>query len=240
MTGSEDRAGLELSVVIPAYNEADRLGLTLERVLGYLDRRRILHEVLVVDDGSHDVTFEIAAAHGEQGVRALRQEANRGKGAALKTGVLASHGELVLLCDADLSTPIEDLERLEARLPETDLVLGSRGAAGADVTVHQPFYREAMGKSFNLIIRALGVRGLRDTQCGFKLLRGDVARELFGALTIERFAFDVELIWLARRRGYQISEVGVRWANSRASKVDPVVDSLRMLRDVLLFRWRHR
>jgi dolichyl-phosphate beta-glucosyltransferase len=231
---------LELSVVIPAYNEADRLGLTLERVLGYLDRRRILHEVLVVDDGSRDVTFEIAAAHGEQGVRALRQEANRGKGAALKTGVLASHGELVLLCDADLSTPIEDLERLEARLPETDLVLGSRGAAGADVTVHQPFYREAMGKSFNLIIRALGVRGLRDTQCGFKLLRGDVARELFGELTIERFAFDVELVWLARRRGYRISEVGVRWANSRASKVDPVVDSLRMLRDVLLFRWRHR
>ena len=229
---------MDLSVVIPAYNEALRLGPTLERVVEYLRQRGLSYEVLVVDDGSADATVEVAERFAGQGVRVLAQGVNRGKGAVLRAGVLASRGREVLLVDADLSTPIEDLEKLQPHLAEAPVVLGSRAVEGADITQHQPFYRELMGRTFNLIIRILGVRGLRDTQCGFKLLAGDVARQLFAEMTIERFAYDVELVWLARRHGYEVAEVGVRWADSASSRVNPVSDSSRMLWDVLALRWR--
>lgn len=229
----------DTSVVIPAYNEAARLGSTLERTVEYLSRRGGSFELVVVDDGSRDHTVEVAEAFIGQGVRVIRHERNRGKGAAIKTGVLASTGAQVLLSDADASTPIEELEKLERWLPEAALVLGSRAVAGADVQRHQPFYRELMGKTFNRIIRVLGVRGLHDTQCGFKLLAGDVARELAAELTIDGFAYDVELVWLARRRGYRIVEVGVIWVDSPDSRVDPVRSSLAMLRDVVRMRLRH-
>jgi dolichyl-phosphate beta-glucosyltransferase len=207
-------------------------------VAGYLGRKGLSYEVLVVDDGSSDGTGEVAQAFVARGVRLLRQEVNRGKGAVVRIGALASQGRAVLLLDADLSTPIEDLERLLPYLPEADLVLGSRAVAGSDILQHQPFYREMMGRTFNFIIQVLGVRGLRDTQCGFKLLDGDVARRLFAELTIQRFAYDVELVWLAQRRGYRVVEVGVRWADSPASKVNPLTDSARMFWDVLALRWR--
>jgi dolichyl-phosphate beta-glucosyltransferase len=231
---------MDLSIVIPAYNEAARLAPTLERVLDYLAGRKLSSEVLVVDDGSADRTAEVAAGFAGRGVRLLSQGANRGKGAALRSGVLASRGERVLLLDADLSTPIEDLERLSPHLAEAQVVLGSRAAPGANVTVHQPIYRELMGRTFNLLIRLLGVRGFRDTQCGFKLLDGEVARRLFQDLKTERFAYDVELVWLAQRRGYRVVEVGVTWANSPRSSVDPIQDSARMLWDVAVMRFRHR
>ncbi len=236
---------MQLSIVIPAYDEADRLPPTLDRVCSYFSSERRWtagrdFEVVVVDDGSRDRTAEVAEAFTNRGVRTLRQGQNRGKGAALKAGVLATRGERVLLCDADLSTPIEDLERLEPGLSDAQLVFGSRATAGSNVTQHQPLHRELMGKVFNLIIRALGITALKDTQCGFKLLVGDVARQLFSQLTVERFAFDVELVWLARRSGFEVREVGVNWANSPATRVDPLVDSFRMLRDVLRFRFRRR
>jgi dolichyl-phosphate beta-glucosyltransferase len=135
---------------------------------------------------------------------------------------------------------MSDLPRLEAHLAEADLVLGSRSVASSRITRRQPLYRVLMGKTFNLLIRLLGVRGIHDTQCGFKLLRGDVARSLFADLTVDRFAYDVELVWLARRRGRSVAEVGVSWENSPDSRVHVVRDSLRMLRDVFLMRWRHR
>lgn len=231
---------MDLSVVIPAYNEALRLGPTLRRVVDYLRSEGRPFEVLVVDDGSTDATSEVAQEYAAEGVRLLRQEVNRGKGAVVKAGVLASQGREVLLLDADLSTPIEDIEKLRPHLAESPVVLGSRSVAGSDITEHQPFYREMMGRTFNLIIRLLGVGGLNDTQCGFKLLAGDVARELFAELRIERFAYDVELVWLARKHGYEVVEVGVRWADSSSSKVNPVSDSLRMLWDVLAMRLRRR
>jgi|HubBroStandDraft_3_1064219.scaffolds.fasta_scaffold16989_2 dolichyl-phosphate beta-glucosyltransferase len=229
---------VELSVVVPAYNEARRLGPGLRRASDYLAGRGIAHELLVVDDGSRDQT--VAVAEGFPGVRVLRHERNRGKGAAVRTGVLASRGERVLVSDADFSTPIEELEKLEPRLAEAELVVGSRGVAGADVRQHQPAYRELMGKTFNRLVRLLGIRGLRDTQCGFKLVRGDVGRSLCAELTIEGFAYDVELIWLAQRRGYRVIETGVVWSNSADSRVDPLFSSLAMIRDVLRIRFRHR
>lgn len=231
---------MNLSVVIPAFNESRRLGPTLRRVVEYLQQSGLRYEVLVVDDGSTDGTSEVARQFEPEGVRVLRQEVNRGKGAVLKAGVLASRGREVLLCDADLSTPIEDIERLRPHLAEAEVVLGSRAVAGSQVEQHQPFYREMMGRTFNLIIRLLGVRGLRDTQCGFKLLDGDVARQLFAELQIQRFAYDVELVWLARRHGYRVAEVGVRWQDSPSSKVNPLTDSFRMFLDVLSLRLRDR
>lgn len=229
----------DISVVIPAYNEAERLGSTLERAVDYLSRRNLSYEVLVVDDGSRDQTIQVAEAFADRGVRVIRHERNRGKGAAIKTGLLASQGSEVLLSDADASTPIEELAKLERRLPEAPVVLGSRAVAGADIRQHQPFYREVMGKTFNLIIRVAGVRGLNDTQCGFKLLEGKAAREIGAALTIDGFAYDVELVFLARRLGYKVVEVGVVWVDSPDSRVDPVRSSLAMLRDVVRMRIRH-
>lgn len=205
----------------------------------YLSRRGASYEVLVVDDGSRDRTIQVAEGFADRGVRVIRHERNRGKGAAVRTGILASQGAEVLLSDADASTPIEELEKLERSLAAAPVVFGSRAVAGADVRQHQPFYRELMGKTFNLIIRLLGVLGVHDTQCGFKLLAGDVARELGAKLTIDGFAYDVELVWLARRRGYAIAEVGVVWINSPDSRVDPIRSSLSMLRDVILMRVRH-
>lgn len=229
---------MDLSIVIPAYNESQRLGRTLERVVEYLQSGNLSYEVLVVDDGSSDNTSEVAERFASGGVRVLRQEVNRGKGAVLKVGVLASHGNEVLLMDADLSTPIEEIEKLRLHLSEAPVVLGSRAVAGSNITVRQPLFRELMGRTFNLIIRLLGVRGLRDTQCGFKLLDGNVARYLFSEMTIERFAYDVELVWLARRHGFEVAEVGVVWADSANSRVNPLSDSVRMFWDVLALRLR--
>jgi dolichyl-phosphate beta-glucosyltransferase len=232
---------VELSVVIPAYNEARRLGPTLDRIAAYLGGRGVDHEIVVVDDGSTDATAELVAGHPALGLRLVRQPENRGKGAALRAGVAAAAGTRVLLTDADLSTPIADLELLEPRLAAgADLVLGSRAAAGARIDRHQPLYRELMGKTFNKIVRLLGVRGVADTQCGFKLLTGAAARDLFPRLTIDGFAWDVELVWLARRRGWRVEEVGVSWADSADSRVHPVRDSAAMLRDILRMRLRHR
>jgi dolichyl-phosphate beta-glucosyltransferase len=229
----------DISVVIPAYNEATRLGSTLELTVDYLSRRNLSYELLVVDDGSRDGTAEVAEQFADRGVRVVRHERNRGKGAAIRTGALASRGAEVLLSDADASTPIEELGKLQPHLKEAPLVLGSRAVAGADIREHQPFYRELMGKTFNRVIRLAGVRGLHDTQCGFKLLDGEVARELAAELTIDGFAYDVELVWLARRRGYRIVEIGVIWSNSADSRVDPIRSSFAMLRDVIRMRLRH-
>jgi dolichyl-phosphate beta-glucosyltransferase len=230
----------ELSVVIPAYNEGERLGSSLRRILDHLRQRHLDHELLVVDDGSRDATANAAGTFAGEGVRVLRLPENRGKGAALREGVLASRGRRVLLTDADLSTPIEELAKLESHLAEAPVVLGSRAVPGARILRRQPLYRELMGKTFNKLIRLAGVRGLADTQCGFKLLDGEVARVLFERLITPGFACDVELVWLARRLGHRVVEVGITWIDSPATRVRPLADPPRMLLEILRFRWHHR
>jgi dolichyl-phosphate beta-glucosyltransferase len=233
--------GIELSVVVPAYNEEKRLAPGLRQALEYLACRGEPFELLVVDDGSRDETIRVAESFAPQGVRVVRHERNRGKGAAVRTGLLASRGRKVLISDADFSTPIEEIEKLERFLQDgTPLVIGSRGLADSQIRQRQPFYREMMGRTFNRLIRLCGVRGIRDTQCGFKLARGEEGRRIAAELKIEGFAWDVEMIWLARRRGYGIAEVGVVWVNSPDSRVDPIRSSFSMLRDIVTMRLRHR
>jgi len=228
-----------LSLVIPAYNEEHRLTASLRSILSFFETRGDLLEIVVVDDGSRDRTWDVIASFPTP-VRGVRLAANRGKGAALRVGVEATVGDRLLLTDADLSAPVAEVEKLEPHLEEVPVVIGSRAVEGADVTRRQPFYRESMGRTFNVLIHLIGLGGFRDTQCGFKLLDGAVGRALMAASVVDGFAYDVELIWLARRAGLEVREVGVRWRHVEESRVRLLRHSLAMLRDVVRFRFEHR
>ena len=230
-----------LSVVIPAFNEEPRISGTLSQVIEYLAGQDYGWEIVVADDGSRDHTAQLVgrviAEH--PNVRILRLS-HRGKGWAVKHGMLAAQGEYRLLCDADLSVPIEQVERLLPPLgPGSDIVLGSREAPDA-ARIGEPVGRHLMGRVFNLLVSRLAVSGLSDTQCGFKCFRGAVVQDLFRRQTMDGFSFDVELLYLARKRGLTFAEVGVDWYYRPESKVRPIRDSLAMTLDLLKIRWRHR
>lgn len=222
-------ATIRLSVVIPAYNEASRIERTLDRSVAFLDARtdRDGHnwEIIVADDGSRDHTGEIVKryikSHGDARVRLVCLPENRGKGAALRAGVAASRGQRVLLMDADLATPIEELDTLARALDDgSKVAVGSRAVGSSNVTRPQSALRVLLGRAGNLWIRSLAVPGVHDTQCGFKLFDGDVARELFARCREDRFGIDIEALCLARRKlGLPIAEVGVRWEHQEGSKV---------------------
>lgn len=212
-----------VSVVIPAFNEEQRLGSTLQRCCAYLEPRAGSSgfEIVVVDDGSTDTTAAVAAHHAleHEQIRCLSYRPNRGKGYAVRTGMLEASGTRCLLCDADLSTPVEELELLDARLDDgADIAIGSRSMPDSIIVQRQPLYREYMGRTFNHLVRALGLSAFKDTQCGFKLFTAEAARELFSRAVIDGFAFDVEILALAQGR-FRIDEVPVRWAHQNESRV---------------------
>jgi dolichyl-phosphate beta-glucosyltransferase len=240
---SSTRSRPFLSIVVPAYNEDARLVASLGRIGAYLEASGLDAEILVVDDGSKDKTAELAAKALDPGRgRVLRNAENRGKGYSVRRGVLEARGRFVLLTDADLSTPIEDHARLAAIVRDRDLdvAIGSRALADSDVQVRQTWLRRSMGRSFNRIIRvATGLR-FRDTQCGFKLMDRERVTPIFRKMVVDRFAFDVELLFLCARFGLSVAEVPVTWRDAAGSKVSLLVDPLSMLVDLLRIRWRFR
>ena len=237
-----------LSVVVPAYNEADRLPATIRAIVAYLADQPYPSELIVADDGSDDATVDVArrALDKRIPIRILELD-HRGKAAAVRAGVLATTGRNVLFTDADLSSPIAGVERLLAlRDMGHDVVIGSREGVNAR-RIREPAYRHLMGRAFNWFVRAIAVRGVRDTQCGFKLFSRAAVDDIFPRLLLHQSdaslrgprvsAFDVEVLYIAHRRGFKIAEAPVIWTHVSGSKVRPGIDSIRMFMDVLQVRW---
>ena len=231
----------QLSIVIPCYNEEERLPRTIEQIERYLEGKDLSYELILVDDGSTDGTRMIMDAAAERN-RFVRLEAlprNRGKGRALAEGVAVARGSRILVTDADLSTPIEEIEKLRAELDKgAGVAIGSRALRASRVEVSQPIYRVLMGKAFNLLVQAVLLPGIWDTQCGFKLFRADVAHEAFADLTTDGFGYDPEVLYRAKKRGVKIAEVPVVWRNSAPTKVSPIKSSFDMFKHVVRVRFR--
>lgn len=230
---------MRLSVVIPCYNEESRINPTLQRVESFLLSKRYGAEIVAVDDGSSDGTLaalERFRAGRRVPVQVVSYQPNKGKANAVREGVLAARGEVILFTDADLSTPIEEIESFLPILEggEADIVIGSRNLPSSQVT--RPKGREMMSKGFNLLVRMMLLPGIRDTQCGFKCFARAAALAVFEKEVRSGLAFDVEILYIARRLGYRIVEVPVRWDYASGSKVQPVRDSARMLAAVLQLR----
>ncbi len=231
-----------LSIIIPAYNEGARLGLSLPTIFDYLKAQAFDSEVIIVDDGSSDETAEIAAQHlinaGRISSRVIKVNPNRGKGNAVYTGLLAAAAPVALFTDADLSTPITETPKLVLPIErgEADLTFGSRALDRSLIGVHQPWRREQGGRVFNLIVRFATGLPFWDTQCGFKAFRLSVCKPIIEAATIERFGFDVELLYVAHTAGLRLQEIPVRWDHNEGSKVEVMRDSLRMFNEVRTIR----
>jgi len=228
-----------ISVVIPAYDESARILSTLRRLDEYLRDHFRDFELIVVNDGSSDNTEDVVlrAMKAIPSIKYSGYKRNRGKGYAIRRGVELSTGDIILVSDADLSTPIEEVEKLLVHYQNGyDVVIGSRGLEGSSIMVRQPWWRELMGRTFNRIVRMLLLKEFKDTQCGFKLFNGSMARELFSRTTIDRFAYDVEILYIGMKRGYKIREVPVKWLNSPCSKVRPLRDSFQMAKDLIRIR----
>lgn len=235
---------MHLSVIIPAYNEKERIGKTLSIMGDYFKSQDYDYEVIVVDDGSEDGTVlesEKSDLSSEDKLKVVKNGVNKGKGFSVKNGILNSIGEYVLICDADMSTPIEEVERLSSYMKDGyDIVIGSRGADESDVRVKQPWYRERMGRTFNLFVRIILMKGFKDTQCGFKLFNGDILRSIAQDMRINGFCFDVEILYLAKKKGYKVKETGVPWDNSPDSKVKVITSSANMFLDLFKIKKMHR
>ena len=237
---------MSISVIIPAYNEAARLPMTLAATVEYFQKRGESFEILVVDDGSTDGTAEVvsnyAKGHPEVSLQCLSYGGNRGKGFAVRFGMLRAGADLRLFCDADLATPAEEYEVVLAAMEQAgaEIGIGSRPLRKSHLMVHQPWYREWLGRGFNKAVRLLAVPGIADTQCGFKLFTARAASDVFSRCHLDGFAFDSEALYIARRLGYTIAEVPIRWSHKDGSKVSMVRDGLKMLRDLSTIRWMHR
>jgi len=234
---------IDLSIVVPAYNEQWRIPSTLIDLLDYLDDSSLSYEVIVVDDGSSDGTSDVVKKFEKirTQIRHIRIPVNYGKGHAVKTGILNSYGNRVLFTDADGATPIKELERLMAALDKgVDVAIGSRALASEDTQVTTNFMRKYLGRIFNAFINLFLLKEVSDTQCGFKLFTAPAALYLFETQRSKGFSFDFEILFIANRVGMKVSEVPVNWQNVPGSKVNVVIDGLKMFIDIFVFRFRHR
>ena len=225
-----------LSVVIPAYNEEHRLPRALEEVSAFLQRQAYTSELVVVENASRDRTLQVAESYAGKipNMRIVR-EARRGKGQAVQRGMLEARGEYRFICDSDLSMPVEEVTRFLPPACDCDIAIASRETPGA-VRYGEPYYRHLTGRVFNFFIRTLVLPGLQDTQCGFKCFKAAVAEDVFRAQTIMGWSFDVEVLFIARRRGYQVREIAIPWYFNADSRISVLRDSWRMLTDLLAIR----
>lgn len=224
-----------LSVIIPAYNEENRLPRTLEQVLEFLKKQNYSFEIIVVENASSDRTFEVAKEFAQTNSSVIiLQEQQRGKGNAVQRGMLEAKGEYRFICDADLSMPIEEVAKfIPPQLTDFDIAIGSREALGA-VRYNEPSYRHFGGRAINLIIRLFILSGFQDTQCGFKCFRAQVAEDLFRQQTLTGWSFDIEILYLARRKNLRIKEIPIDWYFFADSKVNAIRDALKMISDIFV------
>jgi len=228
------------SLVIPAYNESARLGATLEKVLAYVHTMGWDAEVIVVNDGSRDTTAEIIRSFAAKNpiVRLVENPGNRGKGYSVRNGMLHARGRILIFSDADLSSPIEEAPKLLRALDDgADIAIGSRWLRAETQTQRQPVYRQFFGRIFNLLLRVTLGLPFKDTQCGFKAFRQAAAQAVFPRQKIERWGFDPEILFLARKFGFRVQEVPVAWAHSGGTRINPLVDGSRMFLEMIHIRW---
>lgn len=229
---------MRLSIVIPAYNEEERIGSTIEAIDAYRATLEYDSEVIVVDDGSTDNTVSVVH-NADPSAQVISYHPNRGKGHAVRTGMAAAKGEIRLFYDADASTPIDEVEKLWPHFEAgAEIVIGSRSLPESDVQIHQPWYRENMGRVFNGIIRVLGVTRFPDTQCGFKAFTAHACSIVFPRQTIERFSFDAELLYIAQKHELPIAQLPIRWINCPHTSLNPLSDSARMFWDAVTIRFK--
>ncbi|HWR16420.1 MAG TPA: dolichyl-phosphate beta-glucosyltransferase [Terriglobales bacterium] len=228
------------SIVIPAYNEGQRITATLDKILAYLTQQHWMAEILVVNDGSRDNTADIIRDYAKThpSIRLIENPGNRGKGYSVRNGMMHAQGDVLLFSDADLSSPIYEAQKLFQAIEQgADVAIGSRWLNAQLQTERQPIHRQLFGRIFNLLLRVILGLKEKDTQCGFKAFTRKSAQEIFSRQRIERWGFDPELLFLARKFEFQVREVPVEWAHDDRSKINPVVDGFKMFLEILKIRW---
>lgn len=230
---------MQLSVVIPAFNESKTIANTVNVIITYFKEKGLNIELLVVDDGSRDNTLDVLKTLDFPELKIIENVTNHGKGYSVRKGVLAAKGDYILFSDADLSTPIKESEKFLDEIKNFDIAIGSRRLKNSDIKIRQPFYRVALGRVFSFMTSVIVLSGIKDTQCGFKMFRREVGHEIFKKQRLDKFAFDVEVLFIASLLDYSIKEIPVEWHNNRNSKVNPIKDPLLMLKDMLVVRLNH-
>lgn len=234
---------MNLAIIIPAYNEGKRIGSTLSRIISYIKTQDFLSRIIVVNDGSVDDTLKVIDEYCDCGVPIdiYTQTRNKGKGASVKRGIEMAQSDYVLFSDADLSTPIEELGNMLEQIERGyDIVIGSRATIGSDIVKKQSIGRRSMGKIFNRLVQFFVFKGIKDTQCGFKLFRTDVAKKIVSYQMIKGFAFDVELLYIAKKMGYRVLEAPVKWKHVEFSRVNVIKDAFGMFLSILFIKYIHR
>jgi dolichyl-phosphate beta-glucosyltransferase len=228
-----------ISIVIPVYNEAKRIKTTVNKIVSFIKQREINAEIVIVNDGSQDDTAHVLIEMSGllPNLMIINNEINQGKGSAVRKGMLSAAGNMILFTDADLSTPIEELDKFVKILKQgNDIVIASRRMRESRINIPQPLHRRVMGKLFQIIVATIIIRGIKDTQCGFKLFSREACRRIFEQQLLSGFAFDVEVLYLANRLQFKVAELPVEWNDARGSKVIPFKTSVSMLRDLLYIK----